>query len=64
MSYYIWGSKIKNSTPHRLSGPWKTLKIAKGKKFLTQLDGYFDVEIRKVAPKPLRGGSGRRSNGR
>jgi hypothetical protein len=64
MNYFIWGRKSENAPIQRLSGPWRTLIIAKGKKLAAQLDGYFDVKIRKVAPKLLRGGSGRRGTGR
>ncbi len=59
MGYRIWGTKIKNGTLRPLNGHWKTLKIAKEKKFAAQLEGYLDLEIRKISPKTLQGRSGR-----
>jgi hypothetical protein len=62
---YIWGRRSANSPVQRLSGPWKTDKIAMAEKFRAEtIDHCLEVSIREVVPKPLRGGDARRNTRR
>ena len=64
MKYYMWGRKTETRAVQRIGGPYLSVEIAQHEAGTARLDGYIDVFIGRLAPKPRRNSGARRDSRR